>query len=254
MNRKRSPVFVFSLLLLLVITSCTSAAPAATETPVPVMDTPLPNATNTQPPTDTPEPSVTPDVEATHKVETFQAILDKFAAKGYIGSAEGERNEVKDFEGEYALINNYYKWWPALDGEFENFVFSAHLEWQSYSSTPNPSGCGLGFGIQKNGKHYAVFLDRENIIFLRSTGSRAIEMGAAGGDRYPIIPIPAKSDLVVAVWGQNVTVSVDGVIVNYILASDQPAIGTVAFSLLSGGNSGYGTRCRMTDIVFWTPK
>ncbi len=256
MNKKYLPVFRVSLFLILMITACNTAAPAATatDTPAPVTNTPEATATNTPPPSDTPEPSATPDVAATQKVEEFQALLEKFKTKGYIGTSDGESRQLENFMGEYALINNYYKWWEPVEGQFENFVFSAHLKWQSYSSTPDSSGCGIGFGIQANGDHYAAFLDRENIVFLRARGSRIYRMGAAGGDRFPIIALPAKADLVVAVWDQNVTISVNGVIVTYILSSDQNAQGKFAFSVLSGGNSGYGTRCEMTDIVLWTPK
>ncbi len=256
--RRSLLVIWISLFLVFAITACDAVAPASTATPVPPpaptnTATPVP-PTNT--PTITPSPTATPDVEATQKAGKFQSLLDEFKEKGYIATTEGGSILVKDFEKEYALMYHYYQWWrPAeVKGEFTNFVFSAHFEWKSYSSTPDASGCGIGFGIKENGDHYAVFLDRANIFFLSSKGSRLRRLGTSGGGTFQEIPIPARADFAIAVWDQAAAVSVNGVIVKYILFSDQDAQGELALSLLSGSNGGYGTRCKMTDIIFWTPK
>jgi hypothetical protein len=247
-----------SLLLLVVLTACTPAVPAvpATVTPAPVTDTPLPTLTNTPLPTDTPEPSPTPDVAATEKAEEFQSLLTKFQEQGYIATTQGQSLRIKDFQGDFNQLYYYYKWWwqDEADGEYSNFVFSAHLEWGSYSSTPDVSGCGFGFGIKENGDHYALFLDREHLVLARGKGPRIILMGTAGGEKFPAISMPARADLVAAVAADKLAVSVNGKITYYVLSSDQDAQGKLAFSVLAGTNSGYGTRCEMTDIIFWTPK
>jgi hypothetical protein len=247
-----------SLLLVLALTACNSATPAPTDAPtsVPPTDTPQPTATFTPLPTDTPEPTFTPDVAATEKAEAFQALLEKFWELGYISSIEGESLPVKDFEGEFNQLANYFKWWwlDEMKGEYSAFVFSAHLEWGSYSSTPDVSGCGLGFGIKENGDHYALFLSREHLVLARGKGSRISLMGTAGGEKYPTIPIPAKAEFVVAVAPDKIAASVNGKITFFNLSSDQDALGKLAFSVLGGTNSGYGTRCNMTNIVFWMPK
>ena len=257
----RRDSFRFVLLLVsltLLLSACGVAAPASTATPttLPPTGTPEPTATLTPLPSDTPQPTITPDVAATQRAEDFQSLLALFHKKGYIGSVDGQVTLLHDWKKEFAKLHDYFKWGftKEAEGEYSNFVFSAHFEWRSYSSTPDVSGCGLGFGIKENDDHYVIFLDRENLVLLRGRGTRLYRMGTAGGDRYPTIPIPARSDFAVAVWDQNVTVSVDGVIVNYILSSDQNAQGKIAYSLLSGTNSGYGTRCEMTDIILWTPK
>lgn len=240
-----------------ILTACSmGVAPAApTPTLFPLTETPLPTATSTPIPTDTPEPTATPDVAATQKAEAFQDILRNFQEKGYIGTTDGESTYLKDFEGEYAKLGYYYKWWwPLGDKEYGNFVFSAHFKWDSSGSTSDASGCGVGFGIKPNENHYAVFLDRENIFLVRAKGTQLYRMGTSGGKRFPTIPIPAKADFVLAVWDQNVTVSVNDAIVTYILSSELTGEGKLAFSVLSGTNGGYGTHCEMSDIIFWTPK
>jgi len=256
MNLKVSHGFPLIMLFALILTACNSSTPTetATSTAVPATNTPIPTLTPL--PSNTPEPTFTPDVAATQQAEKFPALLALFHEKGFIGTTEGETRVFRDFKEEFAKLHDYYKWWwpEGTKEQYSNFVFSAHFEWRSYSSTPDVSGCGLGFGIKEDGSHYAIFLDRENLVLLRAKGTRLYRMGTSGGGRYPTIPIPARSDFAVAVWDSNVTVSVDGVIVNFILASDQNAQGQVAYTLLSGTNSGYGTRCEMSNIILWTPK
>lgn len=258
MITKLSRVTSLIVLLALTLAACSFNAPSPTATPteLPATNTPVPSPTLTPLPSDTPEPTVTPDVEATQKADEFQALLTLFHEKGYIGTTEGQTRLFKNFKEEFANLHDYYKWWwpEGTKEQYSNFVFSAHFEWRSYSSTPDVSGCGIGFGIKENGDHYAIFLDRENLILIRAKGASLYRMGTSGGGRYPTIPIPARSNFSIAVWDQNVTVSVDGVIVNYILSSDQNAQGQLAYSLLSGTNSDYGTRCEMTNIILWTPK
>jgi len=255
MKKRNSLELQLPVLLMFVLAACSAAGPS-TESPTlqAIPDTSTPSSTLTLEPTATLQSTATPDVVATQKAEEFQSLLADFKEKGYLGTADGESVTPPNFEGEFAQIHDYYKWWPFQEGQYNNFVFMAHLEWKSYSSTPDVSGCGIGFGIKENGDHYALFLDRENLVLFRGKGSSVYLMGTAGGKKYPKISIPAKADLAVAVWDQNVTVSVNGIITYYILSSDQNAQGQVAFSVLAGTSSGYGTHCEMSDIVFWTPK
>jgi len=240
------------------IMACGIAAPAPTAAPtvIPPTNTPEPTQTATPLPTDTPEPTVTPDVAATQQAEEFQNILASFQEKGYIGTTVGESTHIRDFKDEFNQMYFYYKWWyqDEVKGEYSDFVFSAHLEWNSYSSTPDVNGCGIGFGIKENDDHYALILDRTHLLLVRGKGSRVTLMGTSGGEKFPAIPIPAKADLIVAVAADKIAASVNGKVTTYILASDQNAQGKVAFTVLAGTNGGYGTRCTMTNIVFWTPK
>lgn len=187
----------------------------------------------------------------------FPALLETFKEKGYIDTTDGQTISIADFKKSMAQKGWYYKWGFAEEAqdEYENFVFSAHFKWESYTSTPDISGCGIGFGIKEDGKHYAVFLDQANIVLAKGTDATAKRMGVAeDSGRFPIIPKPTEADFAAAVWGNNLYVLVNDVFVHFILASDQDAVGKFALSLLSGGNSDYGTRCQMTNVTLWTPK
>ena len=194
---------------------------------------------------------------AAQPVVDFPALLEKFKAKGYIDTTDGEALPIADFKKSMAQKGWYYKWGfvDEAKGEYENFVFNAHFKWDSYTSTPDISGCGIGFGIKEDGKHYAVFLDRENVVLAKGTESTAKRLGLApDSERFPIIPKPAEANFSAAVWNGNLYLFINDTFVHFILPSDQDAVGQFALSVLSGGNSGYGTRCEMSNITFWTPK
>ena len=187
----------------------------------------------------------------------FQSVLEKFKEKGYIDTQDGETVSIADFKKVLAQKGWYYKWGFAdeANGEYQNFVFSAHFKWESYTSTPDISGCGIGFGIKEDGSHYAVFLDQANVVLAKGTESTAKRVGlASDSERFPMIPKPAEADFAAAVWNGNLYLFINDTFVHFVLPSDLDTMGKIALSVLSGGNGGYGTRCEMTNINFWTPK
>lgn len=233
------------LVLLIVGLACATALPAAT-------DTPLPKATNTSRPTATTEPSPTPDVAATQRADEFASLLDKFVEKGYVESTEGEVVELEPFEERWAQIG-WYQWWPFEKTDLD-FLFKAHFKWSTASATPDTSGCGIVFGLQDNGDHYSVFLDKSRILFLMKRGKYAYEVGKASGSGRTNFGNPAEADFAISVKGQNAYVSVDDEFTGYALSADQTTKGNFAYSLISGTNKDYGTVCEMTEVMFWTPK
>ncbi|GAB4504577.1 MAG: hypothetical protein Fur0043_15710 [Anaerolineales bacterium] len=110
------------------------------------------------------------------------------------------------------------------------------------------------FGIQDNDDHYAAFLDKSRILFLMSRGPSVYLVGKTRGSGRVNFGNPAEADFAIAVKGQKAYVSVDGDVTEYTLSVDQPSSGRFGLTLLSGTNSGYGTRCEMTDLILWTPK
>jgi hypothetical protein len=245
-------VFVLALSML----ACGASAPAATPTPTvpPATDTPLPSPvpTNTAKPTFTPKPTATPNVAATQRTEEFQSLLDSFQEAGYIESSDGKITYLPAFKQEWAQLG-WYQWWP-YGNVTTDFVFKAHFNWSTAITTSDESGCGFIFGIQDNGDHYAVFLDKGRILFLMARGSRAYSVGKTKGSGRANFGNPAEADFAVAVKGQSAFVSVNEDVTEYTLSVDQTSRGTYGATLLSGTNRDYGTRCEMTDAMFWTQK
>ena len=256
MNNAFSPVKLAMIVMALAIVACSVGAPAPTATPVPTntpvppTDTPVPTAA---PPTDTPvPPTATPNAAATQRSEEIMSVLTGFLDDGFIDTTEGEAELLDDFKQEWAQLG-WYKWWP-VDGEYANFVFSAHFEWATANATPEVSGCGIIFGLQENDDHYAVFLDKARILFLMSRGSNVYNVGKTRGSGRANFGNPAEADFAVAIKGQMAYVSVDGEVTTYTLSQDQSSAGAFALTVLSGTNRDYGTRCTMTDAFVWMPK
>jgi hypothetical protein len=219
---------------------------------VPATNTPLPTPTKTVRPTDTPEPTATPDVAATQQYEEFSTLLQSYEELGYVNTTDGDTFEIDPFREEWAQIG-WYRWW-SFDEDISDFVFNARFSWSTASPTPDESGCGFVFGIQENGDHYSVFLDKSRILFLMKRGSYNYLVGKTRGPGRTDFGNPAEADFVLAVKGQSAYVSVDGEVTEYTLSMDQTSAGDYGLTLLSGTNSDYGTRCEMTDMMMWTAK
>jgi len=247
-------VYVF-LILVLASLACSFGAPAEpTATPEPpeptATNTASPTPTETPKPTSTPRPSATPNVAATQRVDEFRALLQTFEENGFIETTDGQIAQMPSFEEEWAQIG-WYRWWP-YDEVSSDFVFKAHLNWSTAIATTDESGCGFIFGIQENDDHYAVFLDKSRILFLMKRGSGVYQVGKTSGSGRADFGNPAEADFAVAVKGQSAFVSVNGEVTEYTLSVDQTTRGVYGVTLLSGTNSNYGTRCEMTDVMFWT--
>jgi hypothetical protein len=234
----------FIVALILLTLACSSATPEPQ-----VTDTPLPPPTHTPRPTATPRPTQTPNLAATEQYEEFGALLDSFLEAGYIDSTDGEIKELDTFNESWPQIN-WYQWWPVSE-TFGDFVFKGHFEWSTASATPEDSGCGIVFGVQENNDHYGVFLTHNRILFLMNRGTYSYEVGKTRGSGRVNFTNPAESDFAIAVKGQSAFVVVDDVATEYTLSADQTTKGQFAYSLLSGTNKEYGTRCEMSDLMLW---
>jgi len=229
--------------------SALTHAAMPTDTPVPT-DTPTP--TNTLVPTRTPTPTKTPNLALTKQAEALLTVLQDFEDKGYITTTQGNVHELEPFKEEWAQID-WFQWWTQ-DIDEKDFVFKSHFNWISASYTPEDSGCGIVFGLQENRDFYAVFLTSSRILFMMKRGERVYEVGKTSGSGRVKYDNPAEADFVIAVNDQKAYVSADGDVTVYTLSADQTTEGQLAFSLLSGTNKDYGTRCEMTDSIIWTPE
>ncbi|HEX2697924.1 MAG TPA: hypothetical protein VHM28_09460 [Anaerolineales bacterium] len=245
-RKSSSPIVLAGLVLILVSLACSASAPSTpTATSIPV------TPTATKRPTSTPRPTPTPNFARTQEVEAREVDLQSYLDKGYISTTEGKFTELEDFKEEWAQIN-WYKWWT-FDGNYSNLVFKGHFKWSTASTTPELSGCGIIFGLQANRDHYAVFLDKSRILFLMTRGGNPYSVGKTRGSGRANFSLPAEADVAVIVNGQMAYVSVNGDFTEYTLSADQTSAGRFAFTLLSGTNKDYGTRCEITNAYVWSP-
>lgn len=245
------PVYAVLCVLALLATACGMAVqPTPTVPPPTETATPLP-PTTTPRPTATPRPTSTPNLAATQQYKSWESNLQLFVDAGYLDDSAGDFIAMDDFAEDWAQIN-WYKGW-ALGKTDGDFMFGGHFEWSTASSTPDVSGCGLMFGRQENEDHYAVFLDKGRILFLMGRGSHSYEVGKTSGSGRVQYGNPAEADFLILVKGDKAYVSVDGQMTAYTLSKDQVTTGVMAYTILSGTNRDYGTRCKITNAHLWQP-
>jgi hypothetical protein len=260
MHRKSLHTFMSFVVLILVSLACAisqpTLAPSALQTLEPTaMQTATPTATRTRRPTSTPRPTQTPNLAATERVEELRGEVHEYFEKGYLTTTEGSSRELDDFSYEWAQLGYYLPF--LIQDSVNDFFLSAHFKWDSAFKNSDISGCGFIFGIQPNDDHYAVFLDRQKVLFLitdaRLGFSKPVSPTRGTGDVN--FDYPAEADFTLIVKSASAYVLVNGEVVGeYTLAQSRLARGGLALTVLSGTNRDYGTRCEMTDLHLWTPK
>ncbi len=241
------------LVFLLVSIACGSAAPTPVATATPAPPTLMPTATTK--PTSTPRPTATANLAATQKVQDRQAILQKYVDAGYLESTAGKFEELNASHKEWAQLH-WYQWWPIHSAGrlYGDLVFQAHFKWATAIRHLDLSGCGIVFGVQPNSDHYAVFVDQARIAFMMNRGNKVYQVGKTSGSGRLDIQQPTEAHVAVIINGPTSYVLVNGNATKYTLSVDQSSAGEFAYSLLSGTNKDFGTRCDITDAYIWEPQ
>jgi len=233
------------LLMSLILSSCGSVSglfAAPTNTP-------------TLRPTFTPRPSATPNIAATQQYEDMFSRVQEYYDKGYLPSTKGKYIPLEDFENNWAQM----RWYDffATGYRAKDFVVKVDIEWSNAIRNPEPSGCGFCFRIQDNGDHYLVFLDTEMVVVggLDRSSSRYLKpFGVTSGTGTVDFGNPATANFTLVVNGDHAYVLVDDKLIGkYTLYTEKLLDeGYLAYTITSGTNKDYGTRCKMTNAVLWT--
>lgn len=257
MRRTQLTLFFILLMAVLGLGAC-SGNMEVNFTPSPVV---IDTVTVTNPPTirptRTPLPSKTPDGTATQQTQDWYSQIQDYYEKGYLDTQEWRLTRIDDFNADWARIDWFQSWLLGESAE-NNFIFSANYKWSSDTKTPNQSGCGLIFGIHSGNYYYVVFLANTEIIFSTidlDPASSYVRLGVTRGTGRVDISEPTEADFTIIVQNQYSYVIVnDKVVGEYTLPKNLHTNGSLAASVLSGTNKGYGTRCEMTEIRLWEPK
>lgn len=256
MQRKNQIHIVsFVLVLMLISLACATSQPIPTSTPRPTT-TKTATPTKTLRPSPTSRPTKTPNFALTEQAEEWNAELDEYVDLGYLEPTEGKFMKFDDFQQEWAQLG----WYQSLLQNFQvsDFYLSGHFKWSSAYRSADISGCGFVFALQKTGSYhqYAVFLDRSQVLFVvtehryyralkPSRGTGRVKFGNPAEQ-------PVEADFTLLVQDAYARVLVDEELVGeYTLSQSQPLRGYFGFSLLSGTNKDYGTRCEMTNLHGW---
>jgi hypothetical protein len=256
MQRSPQTILVsFVLVLILISLACATSQPTSTSTPEPtVTKTAIPTTTNTPRPSPTPRPTWTPNLAATQHAEELDAEAQAYHEKGYLSTTDGKFRELDDFSYDWAQLG-WYNWLP-LPVSASDFFLSAHFKWDSAYRNSDTSGCGFIFSLQENEDHYAVFLDRMEVLFLMTDRSLGVSrpVGLTRGTGNVKFDYPAEADFTLIVKDAYAYVLVnDEVVGEYTLAQSRPLQGGIGLTVLSGTNKDFGTRCEMTKLHLWIP-
>jgi hypothetical protein len=263
MKTKRVNALLSGLLILtFILSACSISAAQPTSTPPPT-DTPQPTATITLTPTNTPKPSptprptATPNLAATQQMEELNTRLKTYLDKGYISTSEGRLYQLDDYQLELAQIN-YFSPLAGIgyDNKVKNFVFRADFAWENDGKNPETSGCGVIFRHQDNGDFYSAYLDTERVVvggYAASAGNFVRRFGVSSGKGTVQFGNPASANFTLIANEEMMYVLVDDQFVgSYTLYADKLLDpGYVAYFLKSGTNSGFGTRCEITNSTLW---
>jgi len=251
-------VLLVALAYVFLLSACASTPiiRSASQTPTrPAIDSPEPTATNTIIPTITLSPTVTPNLAATKQFEDFFSLVQKYYEADHISTTEGEYIELEDYQHEVANKLSYE--WAETGVTAKNFIVRADFEWSNAINTTNTSGCGFVYRVQPNQDHYLLILDAFSGVKLASSTDRGTySMGSPqNGDRR-------QSDFGSDPYQANFTLIVND-LKTYVYVNDMyqgeyklldyriTESGSLANAVLSATSTGYGTRCKMTNVRAW---
>ena len=187
--------------------------------------------------------------QATEQAAGMYAQIEKLYSDGLLDSKNGHFETLEDFDESWAQIN----WYQYRDTGYspKEYVVQAHTWWSSASDKANwnVSGCGFVFGEHDNENHHLVYLGLDGYVYLaRILGGKTTVLAQK---RYGKLDIPeGQADVMLVVNGMQISYYVNGdqvvSIADHILKE-----GDLNLTLLSGTNSDYGTRCKMTEIGLW---
>jgi hypothetical protein len=181
----------------------------------------------------------------------MQAVIQKLYDEGVISKTSGEYHALSDFNESIAQIDYLFTY--PRDYEAENFVISSKVEWDSASDTANwpTSGCGFYYA-NENPDEFTL-----GATSLRLDGYGVIQQWVKGDGKILAkknagnIDVPkGDAELMLVVYDKRVTLYVNGS--RIVSAYDGLVkLGTLGFTISSGTNAGFGTRCQMTNVNLW---
>ncbi len=257
--KKLSGIWILAAVLIVMSLACgagESVLNPATETP-----TPEPTPTKTPKPTATLKPTETPDVAATQAQQALLDELQDYYDKGYISSKEGTLHILSDYYREKAKIHYLGFNITGYDTpDVTNFIVWADVRWESAAPVnyPEYAGCGFGYRIQDEGTGYGALLTNDSIVmtYRYGTSDPWRRVGTTKGPGTVDFGNPAEASLILIVNEDKAYALVDGSFIGeYTLSKDHlTGSGFLLYSIFSGTNKDYGTRCEITNARLWIIK
>jgi hypothetical protein len=221
-----------------------------------ITDTPLPTLTPTPTPTPTrtPRPNMTATflAQATAQARPFAEEIQHLHTQGRLQDTEGLYYQLEDYSGALAKINWMEPFWTGF--VLSDFVLRGHLAWETAKEGANiaGSGCGFSFGIDKDFKNYhiAIFALDGNVRLFRcwNCGGRLELISSGYYDKIDYMK--GDADVMLIVEGERIQFFVNGEH-TFNLPNQKDFNGYLTYTISSGTNYGFGTRCTFTNFELW---
>lgn len=201
------------------------------------------------------EAAVTPTIRPVVATRTARAdeasgFIQSLFDGGFISTTEGRYLPEGSFSDAEAKINYFF--WTYADNSPDNFVFRSDIEWQSASDVANwfNSGCGIVFREDGRGDDfYVVFLTLDGYVELLSWANDNRQSLAY--KYYDRLELPnGEAELMVTAEGDHLQVFVNSKLVVDVTDSKHTD-GRFAYTVVSGTNKGFGTRCLFENTLLW---
>lgn len=189
--------------------------------------------------------------QSTANAGAMLADLEHLAELGYLESTDGVYLSLRDYFESKAMIN-YIGLEPTRISS-TNYVIRGHISAAMDGEAGNAfnSGCGFAFRISEDGDFYMIIQAMDGNVYLLKTvpGSNMlprVDSRYAGQIGFP----NAEFDFIFIVEGPSFRWFVNG---EYVAQFYHAAFteGELAYAMVSGTNTGFGTRCSMTNVEAW---
>jgi len=177
-------------------------------------------------------------------------VVERLASEGILASSEGTYELLDPFDASWAQLN-WYQWLPT-GASPTDFVVRANATWDSASDKADwwNSGCGFVFRETNVDNHYFAYLGLDG--YANMTRFRNGVWAELGRSFYGSVDVPRGSaELMLVAEGNQFTFYVDDTRVLQRQDSAHPE-GELAYTLISGTNKDWGTRCQLDDVELWT--
>ena len=192
--------------------------------------------------TDTAEEEMEIDTKEGAFTEKLQVAYDD----GVLPTMDGTYHRLEDFDESMAKIN--WLWWWDTDYEPENFVVRVDAYWDTASELTNwdASGCAFVFGKEDEDNYNFTWLGLDGFVNLQRKVKDDWQWIAKRPNGKLSIP-EGEAEIMMVVFDKRITIYVNG---EKELSEYDPLYtpGNLAFSVFSGTNTGFGTRCKMNNI------
>jgi len=181
--------------------------------------------------------------------------VQKLFTDGYLAGADGTYAHLADFDKSLAMIN-YIDYFPTSYSP-TNFVLRVDMTWDTVSGADKwSSGCGFVFHLGADNSYYAAYLTLDGNVVVLNYTTKMRYLNRIGQGYYGKVDYPkGKASMVLIVRNdKGITIFINDKRVLRTGVELDLKEGYLAYSLVSGSNKDYGTRCQWNNVDLWELK